>query len=114
PAAIAVLQEDADRARLRRQGKRAGLYGLFRSHHRRLAEELDLVGADHAVGPERSDPKVRGFRRKVTGPAASLAPRLHPYLSRWRNPQTARAIRPSIPRKTRRGRRVPRRIGRIP
>ena len=49
-APLAVLQEDADRPRLRRQTKRAGLYGLFRPDHRRLAEEFDLVGADHAVG----------------------------------------------------------------
>ena len=48
--AVAVLQADADRARLRRQAQRARLHGLFRPSHRRLAQELDLHGADHAVG----------------------------------------------------------------
>jgi hypothetical protein len=49
---FAALQEDADRARLRRPAQRAGLYGVFRPHHRRLTKELDLHGADHAVGRE--------------------------------------------------------------
>ena len=50
PAPLAVLQEDADRARLRRQAQRARLHGLFGPHDRRLAEEFDIDGADHAVG----------------------------------------------------------------
>ena len=45
-----VLQEDADRPRLRRQAERAGLHGLFRQTDRRLAEEFDVLGADHALG----------------------------------------------------------------
>ena len=64
-APLAVLQEDADRARLRRQAQRAGLHGLFRPPDRRLAEEFDLVGADHALGPERPNPALRGFRREI-------------------------------------------------
>jgi CreA protein len=64
-APLTVLQEDADRARLRHQAERAGLHGLFRPPHRRFAEELDLVGADHALGTERPNTEVRGLRRKV-------------------------------------------------
>jgi len=37
-------------ARLRRQTQRPGLHGLFGPDHRRLAEEFDLLGADHAMG----------------------------------------------------------------
>ena len=63
-AAIAFLQEDADRARLRRQAQRAGLYGLLGQADRRLAEKLDLIGADHAVGNWRhGDPEVRRVHR---------------------------------------------------
>src|SRR5262245_43962678 len=50
PAALDVLQEDADRARLRREAQRAGLHGVFRQADRGFAEELDLLGADHALG----------------------------------------------------------------
>jgi catabolite regulation protein CreA len=48
--------------------QRAGLSGVFRPHHRRLAAELDLDGADHAVG-RRARPALRGVSRGV-----SLAP----------------------------------------
>ena len=44
------LQEDADRARLRREAEHARLHGLFRPPDRGLAEELDLERSDHAVG----------------------------------------------------------------
>ena len=61
PAApFAVLQEDADRARLRRQAERAGLYGLFRQTDRRVTEEFDLLGTHHALGQRRCRrPKMR-------------------------------------------------------
>src|SRR5258708_2292660 len=52
-AALAVLQKDADRSRLRCQTERAGLYGLFRQTDRRLAEEFALLGAGHALGSRR-------------------------------------------------------------
>src|SRR5262245_14782776 len=65
-APLAVLQEDADRARLRRQAQRAGLHGLFRPAHRRLAEELDLHGPNHAVGRERPGAALRRLRREVS------------------------------------------------
>src|SRR6266404_5757769 len=53
PAPLAVLQEDADRARLRHQTQCAGLHGLFRQADRGLAEELHIVGAGHALGRRR-------------------------------------------------------------
>src|SRR6185437_10308745 len=52
-AALVVLQEDANRAGLRRQAKRAGLYGLFGPTDRGLAEKLHLLGTDHAMGRGR-------------------------------------------------------------
>ena len=36
-----------------------------RPAHRGLAEELDLLGADHAVGRERSDSALCRFRREM-------------------------------------------------
>src|SRR5262249_20600570 len=62
---LAVLQKDADCARLRHKAQCPGLYGLFRPPDRRLAEEFHLVSTHHALGPERSDPAVRGFRREI-------------------------------------------------
>jgi hypothetical protein len=59
PAPVAVLQEDADRAWLRRRAQRAGLSGVFRPHHRGLAAELHVHGADHAMG-RRARPALRG------------------------------------------------------
>ena len=51
PAApLAVLQEDADRSRLRRQAQRAGLHGLFGQADRGFTQKLDVLGADHALG----------------------------------------------------------------
>ena len=73
-APLAVLQEDADRARLRRQAQRAGLHGLLRPPHRRLTEELDLDGSDHAVGRERPGAALRRLRREVNGFAPAGAP----------------------------------------
>ena len=52
-AAVVVLQEDADRPRLRRQAERAGLHGLFRQTDRRIAQEFDVLGTDHALGSRR-------------------------------------------------------------
>ena len=63
PAPLAVLQEDADRARLRHQTERAGLHGLFRPHDRRLAEEFDLLGADHAVGRATCKSALTSWKR---------------------------------------------------
>src|SRR5262245_9308851 len=71
PTALAVLQEDADRARLRREAQRAGLHGLFRQADRGFAEELDVLGADHALGLECPGRKVRrlgpGLSRTLAG-----------------------------------------------
>lgn len=51
PAAPVVpVQEDADRSRLRREAQRSGLSRLFGQGDRGESEELDLDGADHAVG----------------------------------------------------------------
>jgi CreA protein len=58
---VAVLQEDADRARLRCEAQRACLHGLFRQAHRRLAKELDLDGAGDAVGRQRRGAKMCGL-----------------------------------------------------
>src|SRR5262249_943667 len=66
PTAFAVLQENADRARLRREAERARLHGLFRQADRRLAEELDVVGADHALGRECPGRKMRGLDRRLS------------------------------------------------
>ena len=52
-APLAVLQEDADRSRLRRQTQRAGLHGLFGQADRGFPQELDVLGADHALGGRR-------------------------------------------------------------
>ena len=68
PAPLAVLQEDADRARLRREAQRAGLHGLFRPADRRLAEELDLDvpimpwGAERARSPNAPNGWLRSER----------------------------------------------------
>src|SRR5262249_20668152 len=62
---LAVLQKDADWARLRHKAQCPGLYGLFRPPDRRLAEEFHLVSTHHALGPERSDSALRGFRREI-------------------------------------------------
>ena len=64
-APLAVLQENADRARLRCQAQRAGLHGLFGSADRRLAEELHLVGSDHALGGQRSGATLRRLRGEL-------------------------------------------------
>ena len=62
---LAVLQEDADRARLRRQAQRAGLHGLFRQADRRLAEELDVIGARSCPGAQAMpDREVRATSSK--------------------------------------------------
>src|SRR5438270_12513804 len=58
-AAFAVFQENADRARLRREAERAGLHGVFRQANRRLAEELYVVRSDHALGRRGRGAKVR-------------------------------------------------------
>src|SRR5882757_10246746 len=59
-AALALLQEDANRARLRRQAKRAGLHGLFGQADRRIAQEFDLFDTHHALGIRRYvGPKMR-------------------------------------------------------
>jgi catabolite regulation protein CreA len=47
---LAILQENANRARLRRETQCPRLHGLWRSNHRRICEEFDLLGPDHAVG----------------------------------------------------------------
>ena len=39
-----------------RDTKRNGIHGLFGSDHRRLAEELDVVGAGHAFGAQATRP----------------------------------------------------------
>ena len=70
-APLAVLQEDADRARLRHQAECAGLYGLFRPDYRRLAEEFDLVGADHAVGQRRPNSALCRICR-ITAPGVNF------------------------------------------
>ena len=81
PAApLAVLQENADRARLRRQAERAGLHGLFGQADRRLAEKLDLVGADHAVG-QRPMPRSRNAATS----SSEAIPAKSPEIARFRN-----------------------------
>ena len=66
-APLVVFQENADRPWLRRQAKRPRLYGLFRQADRRIAEELDVLGADHALGRgRRCGAEMRGFH-SLTG-----------------------------------------------
>ena len=69
---VAVLQEDADRARLRFEAQRARLHGLYGQARRRLAEELHLDRAGHAVGCQWRRTEMRGFRQGVS---ASLTAR---------------------------------------
>src|SRR5712691_8506793 len=65
PAPLAVLQEDADRARLRCEAEHPRLHGVLRPADRGLAGELDLLGADHAVGRQRPDPEMRGLDHEI-------------------------------------------------
>ena len=58
-APLGVLQEDADRARLRRQAQHPGLHDLHGQAGRRLAEELDLDRADSALGRAERHAQVR-------------------------------------------------------
>ena len=73
-AAVVVLQEDADRARLRRQAQHIDLYGLYRQTGRRFAKELDIERSDSTLGRGgRRRSKMRGFR-SLTSALASDAP----------------------------------------
>ena len=63
--ALAVLQEDANRPRLRREAQCAGLHGLFRQDHRGFTEEFDLVGADHALGQRAARCRSAGIGSKA-------------------------------------------------
>ena len=65
PPPLAVLQEDADRARLRREAQRARLHGLFGPDHRRLAEELDLDACRSCRGARWRRAEVRGLGGEV-------------------------------------------------
>jgi CreA protein len=66
-AALAVLQEDANRPWLRRQAERAGLYGLFGQTDRGFAEEFNFLGAHHALGSRRCPGAEMWRIRPVTG-----------------------------------------------
>ena len=63
--AVADLQEDAGRARLRRQAQRPRLYGLFGPDHRGLAEELDVLGAADAMGRIGRAAQMRRLSEKL-------------------------------------------------
>src|SRR5262249_3459910 len=54
----------------------------FRPPHRRLTEELDLYGADHAVGRERPGPALRRLRGELELGYSRLGK--HFMVPRWR------------------------------
>ena len=83
PPPLAVLQEDADRARLRHEAQRARLHGLFGPADRRLAEELDLDACRSCRGARATFRNARiGWRsrRPFVMPRSREAG--HPRLSR--------------------------------
>jgi hypothetical protein len=55
---LVVLQENADRARMRRQAQRPGLHGVLGQADRGLAEKLDLIRSGDAVGNRRPGGEV--------------------------------------------------------
>jgi len=64
-APLVVLQEDADRARLRASSAMCSSNGLF-DRLIELAEEFHLLGSDHAGGRQRSGAALRRFRGEVS------------------------------------------------
>src|SRR5258708_3204695 len=82
PAPLAVLQEDADRPRLRRQAECAGLHGLFGQTDRRLAQEFNVLGPDHALGGSRWRGSEIRRAHSISRPGTKLPlielPRLRP------------------------------------
>src|SRR6185503_20838152 len=80
------LQEDADRARLRHQAERPRLSRLYGQADRRQPEELDVDGADHALGRRAAAP-LRRLGDGVGG-GALVAKRAECSTARATLPQT--------------------------
>ena len=72
-APFAVLQEDADRARLRRQAQRAGLCRLFRQARGGIAEEFPRPPCRSCPGATRCRRNAAIISKSETAPAAGRA-----------------------------------------
>src|SRR4029077_20631019 len=103
PAPLLVLQENADRARMRRQTQRSGLHGVLGQADRGLAEKLDLIRSGDAVGNRRPSGEVcRLDRALILEDEAYAAQNTFAAATRskpsWTNPARRRAARAIPPR----------------